>query len=83
MYTASSRMMSNVPGPQSEAHFGGQPIDELSFLSLGVIGTYCGICTYNGHVGTCVYYMVRFAADLQSLCFVLSCCANVDIIRCT
>jgi hypothetical protein len=51
-------MMSNVPGPQSAAFFGGQLVDELSFLSLGVIGTYCGICTYNGNVSSCAIHLM-------------------------
>ena len=48
-------MISNVPGPQSVAYLGGQPIDDLCFIAAAPIGMYCGLVSYNGQValGVC------------------------------
>jgi hypothetical protein len=43
-------MLSNVPGPQTAAHFGGQEIDDMAFVACSPIGLYCGLLSYNGQV---------------------------------
>ena len=43
-------MLSNVPGPAGTGYVGGEPIDDISFYCFNTLGTYCGLCSYNGMV---------------------------------
>ena len=49
-FSATTAMLSNVPGPQHQVKLMGEPIENLNFYALPPIGIYTGIISYNGGV---------------------------------
>ena len=52
VYGKGTALLSNVPGPQSEARLCGEPIEDLMFYSFVPLGVYIGVLSYNGKVST-------------------------------
>lgn len=52
VYGKATALLSNVPGPQSQAWLCGVPIDDLMFYSFVPLGVYIGVISYNGKIST-------------------------------
>ena len=48
VYGKGTVMLSNVPGPQTEAMLCGKPLSSLGFYAFVPMGCYLGCFTYNG-----------------------------------
>jgi len=55
-YGQVTAMLSNIPGPNGEVQFAGQPLDDMAFYAFAPIGLYFGIVSYKGlfRAGICV-----------------------------
>ena len=52
VYGKATALLSNVPGPQSQAWLCGEALDDLMFYSFVPLGVYIGVISYNGKVST-------------------------------
>jgi hypothetical protein len=67
VYGKATAMLSNVPGPASEAHFCGQPLRDLMFYAFAPLGVYIGVLSYNGRVSTGVCCVPECEPDASRL----------------